>query len=79
MIRDLQTLNVPVEKLNEVVHIVGKGFGLKVMDNMSTRTIGRVMREGGVAAEMQIVHEIEQAKGMHLLIHLQRVPSDVHV
>ena len=31
MIRDLQTLNVPVEKLNEVVHIVGKGFGLKLL------------------------------------------------
>jgi hypothetical protein len=66
MLRDLQTLNVPVEKLNEVVHVVGKGLGLKVMDNVSTRTIGRVMREGGVAAEMQIVHEIEQAKGMCL-------------
>ena len=79
MIRDLQTLNVPVEKLNEVVHIVGKGFGLKVMDNVSARTIGRVMREGGVAAEMQIAHEIEQAKGMHLPIHLQCVPSDVRV
>jgi hypothetical protein len=79
MIRDLQTLNVPVEKLNEVVHIVGKGFGLKVMDNVSARTIGRVMREGGVAAEMQIVHEIEQAKGMHLPIHLQRIPSDARV
>ena len=37
------------------------------------------MREGGVAAEMQIAHEIEQAKGMHLPIHLQCVPSDVRV
>ncbi|KAF8221487.1 hypothetical protein L208DRAFT_1382248 [Tricholoma matsutake] len=33
------------------------------MDNMSARTIGQVMREGGVAAEMQIIHEIEQVKG----------------
>ncbi|KAF8231421.1 hypothetical protein L208DRAFT_1277242, partial [Tricholoma matsutake] len=49
-------------KLNKVVHIIGKGFRLKVIDNMSTDTIGRVMREGGVAAEIQIVHEIEEAK-----------------
>jgi hypothetical protein len=80
MLRDLQTLNVPVEKLNEVVHVVEKGLGVKVMDNVSTRTIGRVMREGGVAAEMQIVHEIEQAKGAHLL-HIQKAirGPDVHM
>jgi hypothetical protein len=64
MLRDLQTLNVPVEKLNEVVHIVGRGFGLEIKDNVSICTIGRVMREGGVASEMQIVHEIDTAKGV---------------
>jgi hypothetical protein len=63
MLRDLQTLNVPVEKLNEVVHVVGRGFGLEIRDNVSTRTIGRVMREGGVASEMQIVREIDASKG----------------
>jgi hypothetical protein len=64
MLRDLQTLNVPVEKLNEVVHVVGRGFGLEIKDNVSTRTIGRVMREGGIASEMQLVHEIDVAKGV---------------
>jgi hypothetical protein len=64
MLRDLQTLNMPVEKLNEVVHIVGRGFGLEIKDNVSIRTIGCVMREGGVASEMQIVHEIDAAKGV---------------
>jgi hypothetical protein len=38
MLRDLQTLNVPVEKLNEVVHVVGRGFGLEIKDNVSMWT-----------------------------------------
>ena len=43
MLRDLQTLNMPVEKLNEVVHVVGRGFGLETKDNVSMHTIGHVM------------------------------------
>ena len=62
---------MPVEKLNEVIHIVGRGFGFEIndKDNVSARTVGRVMKEGGIAAEMQIVHEIETAKGMNLSDH----------
>ena len=62
MLRDLQTLNMPVEKLNEVVHVVGRGFGLEINDNVSMHTIGHVMQEGGIASEMQLVHKIDVAK-----------------
>jgi hypothetical protein len=72
MLRDLQTLNVPVEKLNEVVHVVGRGFGLEIKDNVSTHTIGWVMQEGGVASEMQIVREIDTAKGVSRLTSFRK-------
>jgi hypothetical protein len=63
MLRELQVLNVPVEKVNDVVHVVAKGFGLNVKDSVSARAVGRIVREGGVAAEIQLVHEVEHAKG----------------
>jgi hypothetical protein len=68
MLRELQVLNVPVEKVNDVVHVVARGFGLKVKDKVSARAVGRIMWEGGIAAEIQLVHEIEQAKGLGLSI-----------
>jgi hypothetical protein len=71
MLRELQVLNVPVEKVNAVVHVVAKGFGLKVKDNVSARAVGRIMREGGIAAEIQLVHEVEQAKGCSFLSSCQ--------
>jgi hypothetical protein len=63
MLRELQVLNVPVEKINAVIHVVAKGFGLNVKDQVSARAVGRIMREGGVAAQIQLVHEAEHAKG----------------
>lgn len=70
MLRDLQTLNVPVERLNEVIHVVGRGFGLKIKDNISVHTIGCIMWEGGVASDMQIVCEIDASKGDFKFVNL---------
>ena len=63
MLRELQVLSVPVDKVNAVVHTVAKGFGLRVKDDVSARAARRIMCEGGVAAQIQLVHEAENAKG----------------
>lgn len=63
MLHELQVLNVPVKKINAVIHAVSKGFGLNVKDNVSARAVGHIMHEGGVAAQIQLVHEAENAKG----------------
>lgn len=38
MLQELQVLNVPVEKLDEAVHVMTRGFGLNVVDSISVRS-----------------------------------------
>ncbi|KAF8059795.1 hypothetical protein FPV67DRAFT_1707711 [Lyophyllum atratum] len=66
VIRQLSILNVPEEKMNMVIHAVAKGLGVRVMDRVSSRTVSRILMEGGVAAEQQLVCEIEQEKALTL-------------
>ncbi|KAF8059514.1 hypothetical protein FPV67DRAFT_1426248 [Lyophyllum atratum] len=66
MIRKLVCLSVPEEKIDDMIHVVGEGLGCRVVDSVSTRTVSRIIHEGGIAAEMQLVSEIEGAKGLTL-------------
>ncbi|KAG5634791.1 hypothetical protein H0H81_000764, partial [Sphagnurus paluster] len=58
----LVALNVPEGKICDVLHAVTKGYGVKVDGSVSVRTVGRIVKEGGVAADIQLVQEIEQEK-----------------
>jgi hypothetical protein len=49
--------------------LVSKGFGLNVKDNVSARAVGHIMHEGGVAAQIQLVHKAENAKGSQFPFH----------
>jgi hypothetical protein len=49
-------------KVNDAVHVVGETLGVTVKGDMSTRTVGRCIREGGIAAKIQIADEIHKAK-----------------
>ncbi|KAF8871626.1 hypothetical protein BD779DRAFT_1680239 [Infundibulicybe gibba] len=63
MIRNLAVCNVPESHINNVIHFVGRGLGVDVMDSVDARTVGRIIQEGGIASEIQLVHEIESSKG----------------
>ena len=63
MIRELSALNVAGTSVNAVIHTVGNWLGYKVEDAVSERTVGRIILEGGVAAKLQIVHEISSTEG----------------
>jgi hypothetical protein len=63
MTRELVKLGVPMEQVGNAVEAVAKGVRVNVKGHISTRSVGRVTLEGGLAAQLQLVHEIENAPG----------------
>ncbi|PBK79975.1 hypothetical protein ARMGADRAFT_977390, partial [Armillaria gallica] len=64
MVRKLQILNVPVNNVDSVIHTVANGININVKDHISTKAARLIMLEGGVMAELQLVHEVQQAEGI---------------
>jgi DNA anti-recombination protein RmuC len=64
MTRDLTSIcQVPVARVDSVIHTVAKGFGITVKDSMDKHSASRITLEGQVAADMQLVQEIHDAGG----------------
>lgn len=63
MIRELVKYGVPEERVNDVIHACCDAFDIVVPRGITARSVGRIVREGGVAAEIQLGHEIVNAKG----------------
>lgn len=63
MTRELVKLGVPMEQVSNTVEAVAKGVGVNVKGHISTRSVGRVTLEGGLTAQLQLVHEIENVPG----------------
>lgn len=66
MIRELLGIGIPEARVADTIQIVGASVGIVVEGDISATSVARIACEGGVAAEMQIVHEIEKSKGMCL-------------
>ena len=50
-----------------MICMAGDVMGIKVKGKLSRRTILRAIREGGVAARIQLGHELAQAKSEQYL------------
>ena len=53
--------------VSNVIHAVCKNAGVAVQGSMSGCTVSRAILEGGIAAKIQIGHELAQAEGKFLL------------
>ena len=53
--------------VSNVIHAVCKNAGIAVQGSMSGCTVSRAILEGGIAAKIQIGHELAQAEGKLLL------------
>ena len=60
MVRNLVQLGVPVANVEGAINAVSEQLGVSVQDSLSARTVSRIVLEGGVAAKLQLVHEIQQ-------------------
>jgi hypothetical protein len=56
-----------MEQVSSAVKVVAHGFGVNVKGCISACSVGCITLEGGLAAQLQIVHEIEHAPGKSLL------------
>lgn len=63
--RSLVKSGVSERKIGKVIQEIGGMMGKTIKDCMSQRTVQRVVQEGGVAANMQIVHEMSQADSQY--------------
>ncbi|KAF8954451.1 hypothetical protein BDZ97DRAFT_1590776, partial [Flammula alnicola] len=66
MVRELGAMKIPEEKQDRVIKAVAQGLGIHVVDSISSRSTGRIMLEGGIGSQVQLVSEIEGAKAMML-------------
>lgn len=55
------------EYVGSVIQMICKKAGVTVQGKMSRRTVSRAILEGGIAAEIQLGHELTQAKGRNLV------------
>lgn len=65
MMIDLAAAGVPEEKVDTVIHSVADSFGINVKDNVSRRSVRRVVGEGGQASTLQVATELANADGSH--------------
>ncbi|KAJ7207649.1 hypothetical protein GGX14DRAFT_567593 [Mycena pura] len=60
-VQDIVGLGAPVESVGQIIHAVAKGLGIEIKDNISARSVGRIIFEGSVAAHLQIVDTVKNA------------------
>lgn len=66
LVRDLVSEGVGVKYIDPIVKRVSNAVGVEVAGDISTRSVGRIVLEGGEAAKMQIVDHIQSANSMWL-------------
>jgi len=61
MVRDLVVSGVPLRNVDSVIQTVSHGVGVDLRDSIDKHSVSRIIHEGGLAAEMQLVQEIHNA------------------
>ncbi|KAE9385516.1 hypothetical protein BT96DRAFT_840599 [Gymnopus androsaceus JB14] len=58
--------NVPANKVTRVFKRIAGVFGVEVEGDVSRRSVGRIVKEGGNASKLQFVEALKDAKGVTL-------------
>ncbi|KAG2742424.1 hypothetical protein P692DRAFT_201809737, partial [Suillus brevipes Sb2] len=67
MVRNMvATLDVPIWSVNATINAVAEALSVEITGSVSGHSIRRIVAEGGVAAEAQLVDEMNIAKGVTL-------------
>lgn len=62
VIRNLTSLQVPVEKIPKVLSLTAKSLGMTLVDDIAPRSVSRITREGLVYGELQLMSEMNNAQ-----------------
>jgi hypothetical protein len=78
LINDLVALDgVRPNKVVGVLKLMAEKLGIEVAGNASDRTVQRIVKEGGTAAQMQFVEAVGTSKEQYKLFHRQfRIPNN---
>lgn len=63
MVRELVVCGVPVKKLYPAIEAVAQGFGLHIGDSLTKHSVSRIVLEGKIASQIQLVEEIDNSGG----------------
>lgn len=67
MINDLVALDgVRPNKVVGVLKCIARKLGIEVRGDVKPRTVGRIVREGGAAAQLQFVEAVGTSKGLNI-------------
>ncbi|KAF8057049.1 hypothetical protein FPV67DRAFT_1677808 [Lyophyllum atratum] len=69
-LRELASCNVPVKKISGVLEKALEAGGMVLKDSVSARTVSRVVKEGGVASDIQLAYEIKESKDQKKLARI---------
>lgn len=70
IIREFVKLGMPAEHIGDALLAAAKGFGVSIGDWVSAWSISRIILEGGIAAKLQLAHEMINNDGKYLnIIH----------
>ncbi|KAJ6548296.1 hypothetical protein B0H10DRAFT_2243088 [Mycena sp. CBHHK59/15] len=62
LVTDLVALhNVPVSRVLDVIKSMAQAVGVSVDGDISERSVGRIMLEGGIISQVQIIDEVQHA------------------
>jgi hypothetical protein len=61
-VQDLVSLNVPVDNVCAIIAAVTEALNVKLVGNLSAWSVGRIVKEGGIKAQLQVVDELKQAQ-----------------
>ncbi|KAJ3973309.1 hypothetical protein EV361DRAFT_843701 [Lentinula raphanica] len=56
--------NIPLNKVARVVKRIASLFGIEVEGDVSCRSVGRIVNEGGLASKLQFIDALKDAKGV---------------
>lgn len=78
MVRELASLNVSVEHVVSVIHAVAKGVGVRVTDSLGLRSVRRIVLEGKVAGDIQLIHKMSTAKSKFVNLYIVYHTNYIH-
>ncbi|CUA77938.1 hypothetical protein RSOLAG22IIIB_12921 [Rhizoctonia solani] len=62
MLRQLVCEGVSIEHIQKVIDACARGFGIDIDGKISTRSVGRIMKEGFIKAKMQVAYDLNNVK-----------------
>ncbi|KAJ7703412.1 hypothetical protein B0H16DRAFT_1347152 [Mycena metata] len=58
-VRDIVSFGAPVDSVNKIIHAVAKALNIRICDDISSRSVGRIILEGLVGAQVQVVDAVK--------------------